>query len=113
MSWDATLTDDRGHLEGVWDYTHNVEPMVVDAIRRSPELFLADDQYWYQRLNGATGPDGRAFLAGIVAGLEADPDRYRAMNPPNGWGDYDGLLKVLREMRDRVPTWPTAWSASG
>lgn len=42
-----------------------------------------------------------------IATLEADPDRFRAMNPENGWGDYDGLLDALRKLRDacrRVPT---------
>lgn len=32
--------------------------------------------------------------------MEADPAAYRAMNPPNGWGDSDGALDVLRQFRD-------------
>lgn len=24
--------------------------------------------------------------------LRADPDRFKALNPPNGWGDYDGFV---------------------
>jgi len=68
---------------------------------------------WWERLDGATGPAGRDYLATIITGLEADPRRYRAMNPANGWGSYDSLLVVLREMRDAVPDWPTVWSVSG
>jgi hypothetical protein len=68
---------------------------------------------WFERLDGMSGKQGREYLLTIIAGLEADPGRYRAMNPDNGWGDYDSLLRVLREMADAVPDWPTAWSTSG
>lgn len=114
MSWDATLTDDRGHTEGDWNCTHNVAPMIYDAIERSSTIEpLTERESWYDRLNGMTGTDGRDYLTTIICALEADPARYEAMNPPNGWGSYDGLLGVLREMRDRVPDWPTVWSTSG
>lgn len=35
-------------------------------------------------------------LAVAIGRMEADPDTYRAMNPANGWGDYDGCLAFLR-----------------
>ena len=39
------------------------------------------------------------------------------MNPPNGWGAYDGrdgLLGVLRNMRDAVPEGEASvWRVSG
>ena len=68
---------------------------------------------WYEVLNGAEGPTGAAFLHAIIGQLEADPARYEAMNPPNKWGSYDSLLRVLREMRDAVPERPTTWRTSG
>lgn len=122
MSWDASLHDDRGHCEGDWNYTHNCSRMIYAVLEDEgielgerlmgfPERMLPCS--WYDRLNGATGPDGAAYLDTIVRGLEADPERFRAMNPENGWGDYDSLLKTLTDMRDRVPEWPTEWSASG
>ena len=122
MSWDVSLIDDRGHCEGDWNYTHNVNGMIAAAYEaitghqteqcRGP-LGPAIGPAWWDRLNGACGEDGRAYLADIIKGLEADPARFRAMNPANGWGDYDRLLSVLRDMRDRVPDWPTRWEASG
>lgn len=122
MSWDAYLYDDRGHEEGWWNYTHNCNRMIAAALEaagggKTPPtegvLGPVIGPGWWYRLNGATGPEGAAYLSQIIAGLEADPQRYRAMNPTNGWGDYDSLLGVLRQMRDRVPEWPTEWSASG
>jgi hypothetical protein len=55
----------------------------------------------------------QAFLDRIITGLEADPTRFRAMNPDNGWGNYDQFLALLKKMRDAIPEWPTVWSVSG
>ena len=29
--------------------------------------------------------------------LQEDPEKYKAFNPSNGWGSYEGLIKVLSE----------------
>lgn len=136
MSWDAWLTDDRGHSEGSWNYTHNTNCMAKIAAEEAGVQFPADTREcwaapcgpdgslthyphgkgtvsWWDHLDGMSGPDGAAYLHVIVRELERCPDRYRALNPPNGWGDYDGLLKTLTDMRDAVPEWPTQWATSG
>lgn len=28
--------------------------------------------------------------------LESDPQRFKEFNPPNGWGDYEGLVRFVR-----------------
>ena len=33
---------------------------------------------------------------GLVA-LETDPEKFRKLNPENGWGSYDGLLDFVRD----------------
>lgn len=126
MSWDADLIDDRGHTEGEWNYTHNcngmIESVLGDEIDGTVEPFWSKLSHgrsamgrgsWWGLLNSSSGPDGAALLDRIIRGLEADPERFRAMNPENGWGDYDSLVKVLTEMRDAVPEWPTTWTVSG
>ena len=119
MSWDATLTDDRGHVEGDWNFTHNTNPMIHDALdvigwELPPHPhFPGRKGSWYDVLDGADGPAGAAYLDAIIRQLEADPARYEAMNPPNKWGSYTNLLRVLREMRAAVPEWPCRWSANG
>lgn len=136
MSWDAHLEDDRGHVEGDWNYTHNTSCMFYAVIREAGidlphdptpcwSLPRTDDgkltHYpngrgsisWWKHLDGMSGPEGAAYLNTIIVGMEADPERFRAMNPENGWGDYDSVLDVLREMRAAVPEWPTTWHASG
>jgi hypothetical protein len=122
MSWDAYLYDDRGHLEGDWNCTHNLNGMIAAALESQGDaevqqcdgpLGKAIGPAWWKLLDGLPGPQGAALLDRIVRGLKAEPVRFRAMNPPNGWGNYDDLVKILTEMRDRVPEWPTEWSVSG
>lgn len=122
MSWDVDLIDDRGHYEAEWNYTHNINGMIAAALldvdgtvveQCDGPLGPAIGPAWWKRLHGMSGPDGAAFLDRIIRGLEADPDKFRAMNPKNGWGDYDSLVKVLTEMQNAVPEWPCTWAASG
>lgn len=131
MSWDADLwsgtevcrcqSDMCPHkLLKEWNYTHNCNGManaVLDAdyeqVPVFTEVFGKGRTSWWKRLDGLAGPDGAALLDHIIKGLEAEPDRFRAMNPENGWGDYDSFVKVLIDMRDSVPEWPTTWSTSG
>lgn len=117
MSWDADLIDDRGHIEGEWNYTHNTNRMIAAALADlgddAPEDHFLVGPCWWDALNGMSGADGAAYLHRIITALSADPDKYQAMNPENGWGSYDGLLGVLREMRDAVPEWPCVWEMNG
>jgi len=116
MSWDARLTDDRGHVDGDWNYTHNCNPM-CDAVLGKQVAATATPFWgghsWWALLDGLDGLSGRALLASMVESLAADPERFEAMNPKNGWGSYVELVGVLREMRDAVPDWPTTWTCSG
>lgn len=34
--------------------------------------------------------------AGLLA-LRDDPEHFKTFNPPNGWGDYDGLVRFVSE----------------
>ena len=34
-----------------------------------------------------------AHILKVLDGMAADPEKWRAMNPTNGWGDYDGCLQ--------------------
>lgn len=41
-------------------------------------------------------------LEAAIATLKAEPDRFRAMNPANGWGSYETLVPALEEL---LATW--------
>lgn len=108
MSWDAELLDDEGDCLYEVNYTHNTNRMIHEALGGS-----LVDHPWYASLDGASGPDGAAYLHRIISSLEADPIRFESMNPSNGWGSYESLLKVLKGMRDSVPERRCVWRVSG
>ena len=99
MSWDADFDC------GWWNYTHNTNRMIREI-----------DPDWWDSLNGKTGREGSELLDRIIKGLEAEPERFQAMNPENGWGDYEGVLGVLRDMK-RASDWACCdvrrWDVSG
>jgi hypothetical protein len=103
MSWDADFDGSS------WNYTHNTNGMIAAAYeavtgeqteRCGGPLGKVIGAAWWDRLDGMTGAQGAEYLGQIIEGLEADPARFREMNPENGWGSYDTLLEVLRKMRD-------------
>ncbi|MFE9372275.1 hypothetical protein ACFYM2_21245 [Streptomyces sp. NPDC006711] len=106
MSYDISLymTVDTGGPEpaefrpaDIGNYTSNVSPMWTKALGHR----LAD-------LADAYAGDSFPALQRAVAAMEAEPDEYRAMNPKNGWGDYDGALNYLRALRDACAAYPKA-----
>lgn len=124
MSWDAELVAERGTELASWNYTHNVNVMIAAAYESvtgeateqcDGPLGPAIGAAWWERLDGTTTDAGDAYLGQIIAGLEADPERFRAMNPENGWGDYDSLLKMLLEMRETAANYndTVKWSVRG
>lgn len=131
MSWDISL-----HVPGVdwagcsWNYTHNINGMVEAALAAAciPLQLHPDSSWvgwcerhsaeigpsWWMCMDAQPGPDGLAMIVAVIEEFETDPDVYRAMDPPNGWGSMDSLLAVLREMRDAATTEaPLVWAASG
>lgn len=42
----------------------------------------------------------RDLIPRLTNGLEllrSDPQRFKKLNPPNGWGDYDGLVRFTEQ----------------
>ena len=53
-------------------------------------------------------------LRQVLDAFNTDPRRFRAMNPDNGWGDFDSLSDVLIEMHQASRACPTGqWTVSG
>ena len=124
MSWDAYLNYDecehcgRGGRQRSWNFTHNTNGMIADVMEQAGEEvhkhFLVG-ACWFDVLNGMNGDEGGAFLKRIIDGLEADPAKFNAMNPANGWGSRDRLVEVLKDMQSASAAAGITgrWSASG
>jgi len=111
MSWDATLTNDHGQVEGSWNYTHNTNKMINAAVANNPVFPPCES--WWKELNGMPGNVGAAMLNEIIKTLENDFELYSKYNPENGWGSYESVIAVLKSMRNSVPEWPTIWEVGG
>jgi hypothetical protein len=79
-----------------WNYTSNCGPMW-----RAAGADLAE-------YHGKPASECIPSLRAAVAAMEADPAKYKAMNPENGWGSYDSLLPALREMLAAFESAPVA-----
>ena len=111
MSYDISLTCDCCGSELVdRNYTYNVSPMLSAAADSIG--FDTKKMSVFGWLDGKSGPDGGQALLGLFAELTRDPDRYEALNPPNGWGNYGGLCNMLRELYMAVPECPTTWKVT-
>ena len=100
----CTCPDHEHYSINLGGYTWNVSGMYSSAF---PPLYAGGQRSLYT-LNGMSGFEAGWILEHIVSEMCAYPEKYRAMNPPNGWGDYTGALmyieRILRACRER-PTW--------
>jgi hypothetical protein len=81
--------------------THNLTTMaaaagVYQACWRPDELKVEQAQHLIPLLE-----DG-------LQTLKADPERFKALNPANGWGDYEGLVAFVTEYLQACRDYPDA-----
>jgi hypothetical protein len=70
--------------------THN-----LGAMAKAASLYHA---LWRPDEMGIT--KARQLIPLLQAGLNllvSDPEEYQALNPKNGWGDYEGLVKFVQD----------------
>lgn len=91
MSYDITVSYGEcaacGHAPSSfeWDPTYNLAPMWAEAGLRMRDL------------NGKTAAEAALVVRAALILLAADPERFRALDPPNGWGSYDTMLPHMRD----------------
>lgn len=47
------------------------------------------------------------LTAGLLA-LQSDPNKFRELNPSNGWGSYEGLVRFVSRYLDACKEYPEA-----
>lgn len=81
---------------GCWyngNITHNLTTMADAAGIYKP--LWRPDEIGIERAAQLIAP-----LETGLAELRSNPEKYKAHNPPNGWGDYDGLVRFVSEYLD-------------
>lgn len=94
MSYDVYLVADLGGPEKVGldllsaNMTWNLRPMFADVNNGD------GPQEW----DGKRAGDVAEILTRTLTAFDADPDRFRAMNPANGWGSFEGAKEFAQEV---------------
>lgn len=89
MSWDAQI--EVRHPDGyitiveLFNCTYNLRPMWEKAGIYQTFTDIQDAK---------TVDLGPKLLAGLTDAIQ-HPQEYRALNPPNGWGNYEGFVELL------------------
>ena len=85
----------------VWDQniTHNLTTMAREA-----ELYKA---LWHpEELQIQTAEDLIPYLERGLSNLRINPDKFRKLNPPNGWGTYENLVNFVERYLSACKEYP-------
>jgi hypothetical protein len=105
MSLDVSLRVTAGTVKEIECYraniTHNLGKMA-----QACDLYLA--MWRPEEIGCVFARDIIDLLRQGIEKLISDPDEYKKLNPKNGWGDYEGLLKFAREYLQACRDYPEA-----
>lgn len=103
MSWGVDLEIDHGD-----GYTTSVEVVDGHTYNLTPMWRLAGTCQTTSDFDGqSAGRLAPILTAGLVDALRF-PERYKALDPDNGWGDYNGFLEILTRFTTLCWQHPTA-----
>ena len=102
MSYDIYLEMDAGGPRPmsveVGNYTSNAVPIWTQAL-------------YGKSLADYDGREARTVVEELEFGLEQIdmyPERFRDLEPENGWGDLEGATQYLRKLKDMCLRYPLA-----
>ena len=75
--------------------TYNLAPMFHAAL----DISLSD-------LDGERCTDCEPIFDDAVRRMQAEPAKYRSMEPSNGWGTYDDALQFMQDMLGACRAYP-------
>lgn len=89
MSLDISLTATRPTIVFDYNITHNLNKMAEEAgiyyhLWRPEEIGITKAEHLIEPLT-----------AGLSL-LESEPDRFKKLNPENGYGNYEGFVSFVR-----------------
>ena len=91
MSWDVKLKAKREIILFQTNITNNLHDMYYKC--RDKELGL-------KKLNGLSSKKALPIVKRAIEDMIKNKEEYEKLNPSNGWGSYDGLLRDLRNLKE-------------
>ena len=107
MSFNVNVAIDTGgesltSIGPSMDVTYNLSPMFCLALEKHGcEGGLRD-------LDGERCETAEGVIDAALVAMKANPALFKALDPPNGWGDYDGAVEFLNKLRERCLEHPKA-----
>jgi hypothetical protein len=91
-----------------WNYTYNVSPMWFEAMKS----LNPDHEGKMIEIEELTGAKAVLVVEKGLKALKADPEKYRALDPENGWGSYDEFVEHIPKLIEACEKHPDAvWRA--
>lgn len=115
MSYDIYLRAESCQDNRPGNYTYNVDAMFALAlgdpesrVRRVTDIFLHRGDPVLSRFLHMRAGDCIEALSEAVTDMRENPAQYIKLNPPNGWGNYEGALEYLQHFLDACNDSPNA-----
>jgi len=81
--------------------THNLNKMAMEA--EVYEELWRPDEIDINKASELINP-----IAIALKDIKSNPDKYKKLNPENGWGTYEGFVKFVQEYLDACIKYPNA-----
>lgn len=91
MSWDVKLKAKREIILFETNITYNLSDMYYKCV---------DKELGLRKLNGLSSKKALPIIKRAIEDMIKNKEEYEKLNPPNGWGSYDGLLRDLRNLKE-------------
>ena len=101
MSLDVTLIAPKPTVVFDGNVTHNLTKMAAEA-------GIYQHLWWPEELNITKASELIEPLTTGLALLKAEPKRFEALNPSNGWGSYEGFWRFVESYLDACKEDPEA-----
>jgi hypothetical protein len=107
--WDAKYPGQSPVTTEIGDTNEVFENNITHNLNKMADAAGIYKECWHPGELGIT--KARQLIEPLAAGLEklrADPSHFKAFNPSNGWGNYEGLCRFVSEYLDACKAYPDA-----
>ena len=91
MSWDVKLKAKREIILFQTNITYNLADMYYKCI---------DKKLGLEKLNGLSSKEALPIVKRAIEDMIENKEEDEKLNPSNGWGSYDGLLRDLLNLKE-------------
>lgn len=107
------MADAAGIYFALWRPHELMDEAKFKELRKLEEEPRRKD--WYDQYTKIEDSLPRAHAADLIgpladglAMLKNNPEKFKALNPTNGWGDYEGLVKFVEQYLEACKIYPHA-----